>query len=66
MKFFAIVLLVVALLASIAFSVPAGYESCKDIISISKPKDGIVYKINSTQILEFEVNKYCYNEYGMY
>ena len=66
MKLFSIVLLVVALLASIAFSVPTGYENCKDIISISNPKDGDVYKINSTQILEFEVNKDCSDEYGMY
>ena len=67
MKLFAITLLVVALLASLAFSVPT--NNCKDIsdiLSFHKPVEGDVYKINSTQIVEFEVNEYCYDEYGIY
>ena len=69
MKLSATVLLVIALLASIAFSAPTGNEYCKDIkdiLSISKPMEGAIYGINSTQILEIEVNKYCYDEYSMY
>ena len=61
MKLSAIVFLIVAILASIAFSVPANYEYCKDI-ELIKPKDGIIYEINSTQIVEVEKN-HCY---GMY
>ncbi len=68
MKLSAIALLVVAFLASIAFSVPTSYDSykhCKDFIVFSKPMDGDVFKINSTQIIEFDINKSCYDEYGM-
>ena len=64
MKLFAIVLLVVAFLASVAFSVPTS-RNCKDFVVFSKPADGDVFKINSTQIIEFDINKSCYDKYGM-
>ena len=68
MKLSAIVLLVVAFLASVAFSVPTNYDSygdCKDFVVFSKPADDDVFKINSTQIIEFDINKSCYDQYGM-
>ena len=55
MKSFAIIFLIVAILASIAFSVPNNYGYCHDL-ELIKPKDGIIYQINSTQIVEVEKN----------
>jgi len=55
MKSFAIIFLIVAILASIVFSVPNNYGYCHDL-ELIKPKDGIIYQINSTQIVEVEKN----------
>ena len=65
MKSSAIIFLIVAFLASIAFSVPANYECSEDvdILNFERPKEGAIYKINSTQIVEFNKLKDCY---GMY
>ncbi|CAI2165061.1 7355_t:CDS:2 [Funneliformis geosporum] len=72
MKFSAIIFLIVALLASIAFSAPA--ESKKDYekdfktvcqnIEFKKPVDGIIYKINSTQVADFVLPKDCIDLFG--
>ena len=61
MKSFAIIFLIVAILASIAFSVPTNYGDCHDL-ELIKPKDGIIYEINSTQIVEVDKSR-CH---GMY
>ncbi|CAG8713968.1 8811_t:CDS:1, partial [Funneliformis mosseae] len=59
MKFSTVIFLIVALLASIAFSAPSEFKRdddfkkvCKDIV-FKKPVDGIIYKINSTQVADF-------------
>ncbi|RIA89991.1 hypothetical protein C1645_824005 [Glomus cerebriforme] len=61
MKLSAIIFLIVALLASIAFSVPNNYKHCKDILKFHEPMDGDIYFINSTQPVEFEIFKDCYD-----
>ena len=64
MKSSAIIFLIVALLASIVFSVPTNYEYCsKDALKLERPKEGAIYKINSTQIVEFKKLKDCYSMY---
>jgi len=75
MKSSAIIFLIVALLASVALSVPSDYKDynqdkdfnkyCKDIEFI-KPVDGIIYKINSTQVADFVIPKDCLDKFGRY
>ena len=75
MKSSAVILLIVALLASIALSIPTEYKEesnhdndfykyCKDIV-FNKPVDGIIYKINSTQVADFVIPEDCINKFGM-
>ena len=64
MKLSAIVFLIVALLASIAFSVPTDHEYCnQDVLKLERPREGAIYRINSTQIVEFRKLKDCYRMY---
>ncbi|CAI2171945.1 9957_t:CDS:2 [Funneliformis geosporum] len=70
MKLSAVIFLIVALLASIAFSVPTEYNKdddfityCKDI-EFKKPVDGIIYKINSTQVADFVLPEECIKRFG--
>ena len=73
MKSSAVILLIVALLASIVLSVPTEYKEeydndfnkyCKDIV-FNKPVDGIISKINSTQVADFVIPEDCINKFGM-
>ena len=63
MKPFTIIFLIIALLSSIAFSVPTNYDCNKDsVLKLIKPKEGAIYPINSTRIVEFEKLKGCYSD----
>jgi len=76
MKLSAIAFLIVALLASIAFSVPTDqteqayyddfYTTCSKDMMFAKPVDGIIYKINSTQVADLVISKECKEKFGMY
>ncbi|CAG8442697.1 5547_t:CDS:2 [Funneliformis caledonium] len=70
MKFSTVAFLIVALLASIAYSAPMQrsyyddfYETCKES-SFKRPVDGIIYNINSTQVADFVMAKGCVAKYA--
>ncbi|CAG8632413.1 11077_t:CDS:2 [Funneliformis caledonium] len=74
MKFSATILLIVALLAPIVFSFSTEYKKeyendfhkiCKNI-EFKKPVDGIIYKINSTQVADVVLPKECIKKFGHY
>ena len=70
MKFIAIIFLVVVLLASLPYSAPTVVDkSCNDVtnmVSFNSPIEGDVLRINNTEPIDFELNKYCYDIYGIY